>query len=100
MPEKTLMDQARTLFWLADGGGRLIYVNGAFYRQFGVEGGSAGKNLQEMIPRDMAVFFSEKHRRVSQSGVPIERCIILPARMGDAAVSWSISIPSIRPVSR
>ena len=25
--------------------------------------------LQELIPRDMAVFFSEKHRRVSQSGV-------------------------------
>jgi PAS domain-containing protein len=60
MPEKTLMDQARTLFWLADGGGRLIYVNGAFYRQFGAEGGSAGKNLQEMIPRDMAVFFFRK----------------------------------------
>jgi PAS domain S-box-containing protein len=73
MPEKTLMDQARTLFWLADGGGRLIYVNGAFYRQFGAEGGSAGKNLQEMIPRDMAVFFSEKHRRVSQSGVPYRK---------------------------
>jgi len=73
MPEKTLMDQARTLFWLADGGGRLIYVNGAFCRQFGAEGGSAGKNLQEMIPRDMAVFFSEKHRRVSQSGVPYRK---------------------------
>ncbi len=69
MPEKTLMDQARTLFWLADGGGRLIYVNSAFYRQFGAEGGFAGQSLQEMIPGDMAVFFSEKHRRVSQSGV-------------------------------
>lgn len=69
MPEKTLMDQARTLFWLADGGGRLIYVNSAFYRQFGAEGGFAGNSLLEMIPRDMAVFFSEKHRRVSQSGV-------------------------------
>lgn len=69
MPEKTLMDQARTLFWLADSGGRLIYVNSAFYRQFGAEGGFVGKSLQEMIPRDMAVFFSEKHRRVSQSGV-------------------------------
>ena len=73
MPEMTLMDQARTLFWLADGGGRLIYVNGAFDRQFGSEGDSAGKNLQEMIPRDMAVFFSEKHRRVSQSGVPYRK---------------------------
>jgi PAS domain S-box-containing protein len=73
MPEKTLMDQARTLLWLADGGGRLIYINGAFYRQFGAEGGYTGKNLQEMIPRDMAVFFSEKHRRVSQSGVPYRK---------------------------
>lgn len=63
------MDHARTLFWLADGGGRLIYVNSAFYRQFGAKAGSTGKSLQEMIPRDMAVFFSEKHRRVSQSGV-------------------------------
>jgi len=73
MPEKTLMDQARTLFWLADGGGRLIYVNSAFSRQFGAEGGLAGKSLQEIIPRDMAVFFSEKHRRVSQSGVPYRK---------------------------
>lgn len=73
MPEKTLMDQARTLFWLADGGGRLIYVNGAFNRQFGVEGVPAGKSLQDLIPRDMAVYFSEKHRRVSQSGVPYRK---------------------------
>jgi len=73
IPEKTMMDQARTLFWLADGGGRLIYVNKAFYRQFGVEGSAAGKSLQELIPRDMAAFFSEKHRRVSQSGVPYRR---------------------------
>jgi PAS domain-containing protein len=57
MPEKTMMDQARTLFWLADGGGRLIYINKAFNRQFGVEGGTAGASLQELIPRDMAVFF-------------------------------------------
>jgi PAS domain S-box-containing protein len=70
IPEKTMMDHARTLCWLADGGGRLIYGNSAFYRQFGAEGGSAGESLQELIPRDMAVFFSEKHRRVSQSGVP------------------------------
>jgi PAS domain S-box-containing protein len=69
MPETTWMDQARTLFWLADGGGRLIYVNSAFCLQFGADGGFAGRNLQEMIPRDMAVFFSEKHRRVSQSGM-------------------------------
>src|SRR3984885_12944978 len=67
MPEKTLMDQASTLFWLADGGGRLIYVNQAFYRQFGVEGGAAGTSLQELIPRDMAVFFSEKHSRVQSA---------------------------------
>ncbi len=67
IPEKAVMDHARALFWLADGGGRLIYGNGAFYRQF--EGGSAGKSLPEMVPGDMAVFFSEKHRRVSQSGV-------------------------------
>jgi PAS domain S-box-containing protein len=73
MPEKTMMDQARTLFWLADGGGRLMYVNRAFYRQFGVDGGTAGKSLQELIPRDMAVFFSEKHRRVSQSGLPYRK---------------------------
>jgi signal transduction histidine kinase len=66
IPEKAVMDHARTLFWLADGGGRLIYGNNAFYRQF--EGWSAGKSLQEMVPGDMAVFFSEKHRRVSQSG--------------------------------
>ena len=68
-PEKAMIDQARTLLWLADGGGRLIYGNSAFYRQFGGEGVSAGMSVQEMIPRDMAVFFSEKHRRVSQSGV-------------------------------
>lgn len=68
-PEKTMMDQARTLFWLADGGGRVIYGNSAFYRQFRGEGVSAGKGLQDLIPRDMAVFFSQKHRRVSQSGV-------------------------------
>jgi signal transduction histidine kinase len=37
------------------------------------KGVQAGKNLQEMIPRDMAVFFSEKHRRVSQSGVPYRK---------------------------
>ena len=67
-PEKTMMDQARTLFWLADGGGRLLYGNSAFYRQFGGDGAIAGNSLQEMIPRDMAVFFSEKHRRVSLSG--------------------------------
>jgi PAS domain S-box-containing protein len=73
MPEKTMMDQARTLFWLADGGGRLIYINKAFYRQFGVEGSTADMSLQELIPRDMAVFFSEKHRRVSQSGVPYRK---------------------------
>jgi PAS domain S-box-containing protein len=73
MPEKTMMDQARTLFWLADGGGRLIYINKAFNRQFGEEGGTAGASLQELIPRDMAVFFSEKHRRVSQSGVPYRK---------------------------
>jgi PAS domain S-box-containing protein len=73
MPEMMMMDQARTLFWLADGGGRLIYGNNAFYRQFGVEGGSVGKSLQELIPKDMAVFFSEKHRRVCQSGVPYRK---------------------------
>jgi PAS domain S-box-containing protein len=73
MPEKTMMDQARTLFWLADGGGRLMYINKAFYRQFGAEGGAPGKSLQELIPRDMAVFFSEKHRRVSQSGLPYRK---------------------------
>ena len=70
MPEKAMMDHARTLFWLADGGGRLIYGNSAFYRQFGGEGGSAGQRGQETIPGDMAVFFAEKHRRVSPSGTP------------------------------
>jgi PAS domain S-box-containing protein len=73
MPEKTLMDHARTLFWLADGGGRLIYANGAFNRQFGGEVGLAGKSAEEMIPGDMAVYFAEKHRRVSQSGTPYRR---------------------------
>jgi PAS domain S-box-containing protein len=73
IPEKTMMDQARTLYWLADGGGRLVYGNSAFYRQFGTDAGYAGKSLQELIPRDMAVFFSEKHRRVSQSGVPYRK---------------------------
>jgi signal transduction histidine kinase len=66
--ETILMEQARTLFWLADGGGRLLFGNSAFYRQFGVEGISGGAAAQEMIPRDMAVFFSIKHRRVGQSG--------------------------------
>ncbi len=73
MPEKTMMDQARTLFWLADCGGRLMYVNRAFSRQFGAEAGTADKSFQELIPRDMALFFSEKHRRVSQSGVPYRK---------------------------
>ena len=73
LPEKILMDQARTLFWLADGGGKILYANNAFYRQFGVEGCAGGSGVQELIPRDMAVFFSEKHRRVAQSGVPYRK---------------------------
>ncbi len=72
-PERTMIDQARTLLWLADGGGRLIFGNSAFYRQFGGEGVSAGESMQDMIPRDMAVFFSEKHRRVSLSGVAYQK---------------------------
>ncbi|HLI92559.1 MAG TPA: ATP-binding protein [Puia sp.] len=73
VPEKTLMDRASTLFWLADGGGRLIYFNNAFYRQFGVEESPADTKAQEFVPRDMAVFFAEKHRRVAQSGIPYRR---------------------------
>lgn len=73
LPEKILMDQARTLFWLADEGGRILYANNAFYRQFGVDGAAGGTGAQELIPRDMAVFFSEKHRRVAQSGVPYRK---------------------------
>jgi signal transduction histidine kinase len=73
IPEKAMMDHARTLFWLADGGGRLIYGNSAFYRQFGGEAGSPGQRGQETIPGDMAAFFAEKHRRVSQSGTPYRK---------------------------
>jgi PAS domain S-box-containing protein len=73
LPEKVLMDQSRTLFWLADGGGRILYANNAFCRQFGVEGDDAGTEAQELVPRDIIVFFSEKHRRVAQSGVPYRK---------------------------
>jgi PAS domain S-box-containing protein len=72
-PEKALLDEAHTLFWMADSSGRLIYGNTAFRRQFGVEVNRADNELQEMIPRDMAVFFSEKHRRVRQSGIPYRK---------------------------
>src|SRR6185312_14887146 len=73
LPEKALMNQARTLFWLANGGGRLVYVNDAFCRQFDLDGVDAGGNAQDLVPRDMAVYFSEKHRRVAQSGTPYRK---------------------------
>jgi len=72
-PERTLLDEAHSLFWMTDSCGRLIYGNAAFRRQFGAEGDQADNEMQEMIPRDMAVFFSEKHRRVRQSGVPYRK---------------------------
>jgi signal transduction histidine kinase len=68
IPEMTWMEQARTLFWLADGGGRLLYGNSAFSRQFGAEEVPVNGIMQDLIPREMAVFFSIRHRRVSQSG--------------------------------
>jgi PAS domain S-box-containing protein len=72
-PERRLLDEAHSLFWMADGFGRLIYGNNAFRRQFGAEDDRAGKAIQDFIPRDMAVFFSEKHRRVGHSGVPYRK---------------------------
>jgi signal transduction histidine kinase len=72
-PEMTLLDKTHSLFWMTDNCGRLIYANAAFRRQFGEEGDQADNELQEMIPRDMAVFFSEKHRRVRQSGIPYRK---------------------------
>lgn len=73
VPEKTLMEHASTLLWLADTGGRLIYFNNAFYRQFGTGQGSADTEALDLVPRDMAAFFAEKHRRVAQSGVPYRK---------------------------
>lgn len=69
-PEKLLLDQARTLYWMVDETGRLCYGNAAFYRQFGAEDKT---RIQEMIPRDMAAFFAIKHRRVRQSGIPYKK---------------------------
>jgi len=72
-PEKTLLDEAHTLFWMTDSCDRLIYGNIAFRRQFGAEDGYAGNEMQEKIPGDIFAFFWEKHRRVRQSGVPYRK---------------------------
>jgi PAS domain S-box-containing protein len=62
------LEHTGALLWLADDCGQLVYGNAAFCREFGIDGISGAKKVQEVIPGDMAAFFLEKHRRVRQSG--------------------------------
>jgi PAS domain S-box-containing protein len=66
--ESIALEHTGALLWLADDCGQLVYGNAAFCREFGIDGISGAKKVQEVIPGDMAAFFLEKHRRVRQSG--------------------------------
>jgi PAS domain S-box-containing protein len=71
--ERIALEHTGALLWLADDCGQLVYGNAAFCREFGIDGISGAKKVQEVIPGDMAAFFLEKHRRVRQSGSTYRR---------------------------
>jgi PAS domain S-box-containing protein len=71
--ESIALEHTGALLWLADDCGHLVYGNAAFCREFGIDGISGAKKVQEVIPGDMAAFFLEKHRRVRQSGSTYRR---------------------------
>lgn len=66
----TFQNNSPNLSWMVDDEAKLLYANTSFFRYLGLDKTAIGRNIIEIVPKEIAIALENKHRQVLKTGVP------------------------------
>jgi PAS domain S-box-containing protein len=69
---RTFKNNTPNLAWVVDEDANLVFANNAFYKNLGLDENAMGKNILELVPKEIAHALEGKHIQVLESGNTIK----------------------------
>lgn len=66
----TFQNNTPHLSWMVDESAHLLYANASFFKYLNLDRSAIGKNILQVVPKEIAISLENKHRQVLKTGLP------------------------------